>query len=109
MKVHEAKKVVIITERLISQEVCELLEASRASGYTISNVGGKGSRDIRANSDVASVVGDFSNVKIEVIVKDHDAAQEIIEKIVKEFFDDFSGITYIESVEVLRLAKFVNE
>ncbi len=109
MKVHNVKKVVIITEKLISEQVCQLLVESKASGYTISNVGGKGSRNIRTDSDIASVLGGFTNVKIEVIVKDEQGAHEIIEKIVDEFFEDFSGITYIENVEIIRMSKFVIE
>ena len=40
MEIHHAKKVVIITEKLISEDVCELIKDSHASGYTICSVGG---------------------------------------------------------------------
>ena len=106
MAFHEVKKVVIITEKLLTDQVCEIIEESRASGYTMSNVAGKGSRNIRSNADGANLVGDFSNVKIEVIVKDEETAQKLIEKINDEFFDSYSGIAFIETVEILRLAKF---
>lgn len=109
MEVHKVKKVVIITEKLITEQVCEILDESRASGYTVTKVAGKGSRNIRTTSDATSIVGDFSNVKIEVIVKDQSIAQDITKKIVNEFFQNFSGITYIEDVEILRMSKFVIE
>ena len=103
METHKVKKVVIITEKLIATQVCELLDKSQASGYTISSVDGKGSRNIRKSS----IVENFANVKIEVIVKDQQVALEITEAVVEEFLGKFSGITYIENVEIFRMAKFV--
>ena len=106
MEIHHAKKVVIITEKLISEDVCELIKDSHASGYTICSVGGSSERNVKSSDDGASVVGDFSNVKIEAILKDQDEALHLIEMVVEEFFTDFSGICFIEDVQVLRTSKF---
>lgn len=108
MTLHKAKKVVIITERLISENVCTIIDDSDASGYTMTSVGGKGSRNIRARSEGASVVGSFSNIKIEVIVSNESIATELIENITSRFFQNYSGIAYAEDVEVLRLSKFLD-
>ncbi len=106
MTLHTAEKLVVITEKFISKNVCDIIEACGATGYTVVAAGGKGSRDVRATTERASVIDDFSNVKIEVIVNDKAMAEEIMERVVNEYFDDYPGITYLEFVEVLRPAKF---
>lgn len=106
MTLHTAKKVVIITEQLISKPVCDIIEQCGATGYTIVAAGGKGSRNVRSMSEGALVVNDFANVKIEVIVKDKAMAEKIMDKIVETYFQNYSGITYIEDVEILRPDKF---
>lgn len=107
MKIFKAKKVVIITEKLLYESVCEVIDSCKASGYTISSVGGRGSRDVRSQSEQASVIEGFSNVKIEVIVEDLEHAKKITEIVTKKFLEDYSGITFIEDVEVLRPTKFL--
>jgi nitrogen regulatory protein PII len=106
MTLHTAEKVVIITEKIISKGVCEVIEACGATGYTLTDAGGKGSRDIRATTERASVVDDFSNIKIEIIVNSPEMAEQIMDKVREKYFDNYSGITYLEDVRILRPAKF---
>jgi len=103
---HTATKVVIITERSILDEVADLLEAHGATGYTYTAAGGKGSRGKRRIDRVAQIAGILENVKIEVIVADHGVAERVTEALVETFFDNYSGITYVEPVEILRPGKF---
>ena len=109
MTLHQAKKIVIITEKLIAQKVCKTIEASGASGYTIVAAGGKGRHSIHSTSDRASVIHEFTNVKIEAIVKDRDTAEGIMKRVAEECFSAYPGITYIEDVEILRPSKFSDE
>jgi nitrogen regulatory protein PII len=106
MTLHRAEKVVIITEKMISKGVCDILDECGASGYTIMSAGGKGSRNSRTTSDLTSVMDDFANVKIEVIVNDKPMAQKIMEKVSDKYFENYPGITYLENVEILRPKKF---
>ena len=106
MTLHKAKKVIIITEKMISKGVFEILEACGATGYTVMDVGGKGSRNVRSTSDRASVIDNFSNVKIEVIVNDKSMAEKIMEQVANKYFSNYPGITYVEDVEILRPNKF---
>ncbi|MEM1048422.1 MAG: P-II family nitrogen regulator [Pseudomonadota bacterium] len=101
-----ATKIVIITERSILDGVAELLEEHGATGYTYTSAGGKGSRGKRRIDRVPQVAGILENVKIEVIVPDHDTAERITQAVVDTYFDDYSGITYIVPVEILRPGKF---
>ncbi|MCD8509523.1 MAG: hypothetical protein LRY73_06315 [Bacillus sp. (in: Bacteria)] len=109
MTLHKAEKVVIITEKLILKGVCEIIEACGATGYTIVAAGGKGSRNVRSTSDRALVIEDFANVKIEVIVKYKTMAETIMEQVAAKYFENYSGITYVEEVEILRPKKFNNK
>ena len=106
MKMHKAKKLVIITEKLISEGVCKIIEEGGASGYTTARAGGKGSRNVRSTSERASVIEDFVNIKIEVIVNDKTMAENIMTRVAEKYFESYSGITYVEDVEILRPAKF---
>ena len=44
---HTAKKIVIITEKVIEEGVARLIEAEGATGWTAVGAGGKGSRGMR--------------------------------------------------------------
>ena len=106
MTLHRAEKVVIITEKMISRGIRDILEECGATGYTIVAAGGKGSRNVRSTSDRASVIEDFANVKIEVIVNDKAMAETIMNRVADRYFENYPGITYVEDVEILRPAKF---
>ena len=101
----KASKVVIITEKMILNQVAALIEAAGARGYTVTPAGGKGSRGIRSTGR-AVVIDGFSNVKIEVITGSKEAANRIADEVTERFFDNYSGITYLEEVEILRQDKF---
>lgn len=105
MNHYKAMKVVIITEKLIQDKVTRLIEAAGASGYTVLAAGGKGSRGIRSNNR-AAVVDEFSNIKIEVITRDRAIANRIADEVAETFFGNYSGVTYLEEVEILRPYKF---
>ena len=102
---HKATKIVIITEKLIFDGVVQIIEDAGASGYTMVAAGGKGSRGVRTSGQ-AAVVDAFANVKIEVITASREMADEIADKVAAQYFDNYSGITYLEEVEILRVHKF---
>ena len=102
---HKATKIVIITEKLVSEKVAELIEECGASGYTVVAAGGKGSRGVRTAS-AASIAEAFANVKFEVICSSQEMAEKIADTVAARFFDNYSGITYLEEVHILRPHKF---
>lgn len=106
MVLHKAKKIIIITEKIIVKKICTILEECGATGYTFVLAGGKGSRGVRSTSERASVVDDFANVKIEVITTKQETVDKITERVAAEYFNNFSGIIYTEDVEILRPGKF---
>lgn len=106
MTFHKAKKVVIIAEKMLSEKICKIIDASGARGYTVVPAGGKGAHHRHFTSERASVVDDFATVRIEVVVGDRSVAEEIGNMVVEECFDKYSGIVYLEDVEILRPGKF---
>ncbi len=102
---HDATKIVIITERIILDGVTKLIEEGGATGYTHVDAGGKGSRGKRS-ANRPGISGVLSNVKIEAIVGDRARAEAIITTVAETFFQHYSGIAYVEPVEILRPHKF---
>lgn len=102
---HKAKKLVIITEKLIADKIAALIEECGATGYTVVDAGGKGSRGVRT-VDRGVAQDAYANVKFEVITKDTELADDIANKIADKYFNNYSGIMYEEDVEILRPQKF---
>ncbi|MEL6317414.1 MAG: P-II family nitrogen regulator [Pseudomonadota bacterium] len=103
---YAATKIVIITERSILEGVAALIERHGATGYTYTAAGGKGSGERRTIDRSPQVAGILENIKIEAIVANHEVAERITEAVVATYFGNYSGITYIEPVQILRPGKF---
>ncbi|WP_143438273.1 P-II family nitrogen regulator, partial [Hydrocoleum sp. CS-953] len=99
-------KLVIITEKLLQKKIAKIIDAAGATGYTVVEVGGKGSRNVRSSGKPA--VGDnYSNIKFEVLTPNRDMAVKISDEVASQFFDDYSGIAYLCNVmEVLHAHTF---
>ena len=106
MTFYKAKKIVIIAEKILSDKICKIIDESGAKGYTVVPAGGKGAHRRHYTSERASVVDDFSTVRIEVIVGNKSVAEKIGNIVVEECFKNYSGIVYLEDVEILRKEKF---
>lgn len=102
---HKATKISIVTEKLIQDGVIAIIEQAGASGYTVLEGGGKG-RHSKRTTDRPSLVSGFGIIKIEVIISERKIADAIAEKIASDYFQQYSGIVYIEEVEVLRPHRF---
>ncbi|MGK7923211.1 MAG: hypothetical protein AB4080_24750 [Trichodesmium sp.] len=102
----QASKLVIVTEKLLLKKIAKIIDEAGATGYTVVEVGGKGSRNVRSSGQPA--VGDkYSNIKFEILTPNRDMAVEISDKVATEFFDDYSGIAYLCNVmEVLHAHTF---
>ncbi len=105
---HRAKKIVIITEKLILPGVAQIIERCGGTGYTVVAAGGKGRRNLRP-ADRLGIVDEFTNVKVEVITSSEAVANRIADEVAAQYFADYSGITYMEDVEVLRPRKFAKD
>jgi nitrogen regulatory protein PII len=95
-----AKKLVIVTEKVLLKKIAKIIDEAGASGYTVVETGGKGSRNVRSSGQ-PSVSDTQANIKFEVLTDNRDMAENIADKIAIKFFIDFAGIIYICDAEVL--------
>ncbi len=101
-----ASKLVIVTEKVLLNKVAKIIDEAGATGYTVVDAGGKGSRNMRS-SGRPTVSDSFSNVKFEVLTPNRDMAVKISDAVAVQFFDDYSGIAYLcDVMEVLHAHKF---
>ena len=101
----QANKLVIVTEKVLLKKIAKIIDRCGATGYTIVDAGGKGSRNVRSSGQ-PSVSDTYSNIKIEILTRNRDIALKISDEVAAQFFDDYSGIAYICDAEVLHAHKF---
>lgn len=102
MKFHKAKKVVIVTEASILDDVIETITKLGVDGYTVQSATGKGERGVRSGNHFSSL---FKNVRIDVITTE-EVAKKIAVEMVEKFFKNYAGIVYMLDVEIIRAKKF---
>ena len=95
-----AKKLVIVTEKVLLKKVATIIEEAGASGYTVVETGGRGSRNVRSTGH-PSVSDTTANIKFEVLTPDRLMAQTIAGQVAEQFFTDFAGMIYLCDAEVL--------
>lgn len=95
------KKVTIVAERLLREQILELIKKHGATGWSITAVEGEGSRGNRT--------ADFEgrNAQIDTIVSPA-TADAIMDDIAENYFADWAVIVYSSDVEVLRGDKYVS-
>ena len=103
--VHTATRVTVIAERLLESRITDIINAAGASGYTILDGSGKGQHG-RHLSKGPAVISGFSILKIELVVLNRETALDIASEIEKTCFDNYPGIVYLTSVEILRKDRF---
>ncbi|MBF2015331.1 MAG: hypothetical protein IGS23_09045 [Rivularia sp. T60_A2020_040] len=101
----KASKLVIVTEKVLLKKIAKIIDEAGATGYTVVDAGGKGSRNVRSSGQ-PSVSDNFSNIKLEILTRNRDIAVKISDLVAAQFFDDYSGIAYICEAEVLHAHKF---
>ncbi|RFP62851.1 MAG: hypothetical protein BJG00_002370 [Limnothrix sp. CACIAM 69d] len=100
-----AKKLVIITEKVLLKKVAKIIEECGAKGYTVLETGGKGSRNVRSSGQ-PNVSDTQANIKFEVLTDTRTLAEAIADRVAVEFFINYAGIIYICDAEVLYAHSF---
>lgn len=102
----QASKLVIVTEKLLLKKIAKIIDEAGASGYTVVEAGGRGSRNVRS-TERPTMYDNYSNIKFEVLTPNREMAVQISDEVASQFFDDYSGIAYLCNVmEVLHAHKF---
>jgi len=94
------RKVTIIAERLLRDDLLDLVRRHGATGWTLTAVEGEGSRGIRASE------WEGRSVQIDTLVPT-ELAEAIMEEVGEKYFADWSVIVYAAEVEVLRSEKYL--
>ncbi|MEO0351220.1 MAG: hypothetical protein AAF282_14365 [Cyanobacteria bacterium P01_A01_bin.15] len=102
----QASKLVIVTEKVLQKQIAKIIDDVGATGYTVVDAGGKGSRNVRS-SGRPTVSDNFSNVKFEILTPSREMAVKISDEVAGQFFDNYSGISYLcDVMEVLHAHQF---
>jgi nitrogen regulatory protein P-II 2 len=96
------KLVTIIAEGLLRDRLIQELRDMGATGYTLTEVKGEGSRGVRA-SDFAG-----RNVRMELIVPAQ-LADRILDHLAEHYFPHYAVVVYTSDVDVVRGDKYVGE
>jgi hypothetical protein len=91
--------VTIVAESVLQDQICAALERLGATGFTVVDATGKGSRGMR----VGELPG--SNVRIETVV-DSETATRIFELLEQHYFEHYAIAAWVHAVEVARGAKY---
>ncbi|NCA10327.1 transcriptional regulator [bacterium] len=102
MQLYPLKLVTVVGESVIMEDIAEEGMKLGATGYTMSEVNGHGSRSTR---NVASTTG-ARTMKVEFVVP-ADVAVSILTHISHQYFDDYAVIAWLADVQVVRGQQYV--
>lgn len=98
MHLHPKKKVEIVTDARVRDQLANLILDCGAKGYTVqSGVGGRGSRGVRDSTDIFGV---FDNVHFTVVASEP-VAQRIVERVM-QLLEDRPRMVLVSDVAVVR-------
>ncbi len=100
MQKHSCKLITIVTESVLEAGLCQRIKDLGASGYTVTNARGSGSRGVRTAGWASN-----SNIRIEVICSDS-TAQRIIDCMHEHYYADYAMVLFESDVKVIRPNKF---
>jgi len=93
------QKLTLIAERVLRDDLLKLLRKHGATGWTITQVEGEGSRGVRATE------WEGRNVQIDSLVP-REIADSILEEVSGKYFEDWAVIAYTVEAHVLRGGKY---
>ncbi|MBC7670775.1 MAG: transcriptional regulator [Polaromonas sp.] len=100
MHTHPFKLVTIIAEPVLESRLTMELRQLGATGWTVVEGRGEGSRGIHA----AEIPG--SNIRIDSVMT-HDVAERVVQHIATHYFAEYEVIAYVSDVAVVRSEKYV--
>jgi len=98
MQLYPLKLVTVVGESVIMEDIAEEGIKLGATGYTMAEVIGHGSRSAR---NVGSTAGGAKTLKIEFVVPSN-VAVEILTHVSHEYFEHYAIIAWLSDVSVVR-------
>lgn len=102
MKPATLQKLTLVAERVLRDDLLKLLRKHGASGWTITQVEGEGSRGVRASE------WEGRNVQIDTLVP-NEIADAILADFSDKYFEDWAVIAYTVEARVLRGGKYLRD
>jgi nitrogen regulatory protein P-II 2 len=102
MQLYPLKLVTVVGESVIMEDIAEEGMKLGATGFTMSEVSGHGSRSAR---NVASTTG-AQTMKVEFVVP-ADIATSILTHVSHQYFEDYAVIAWLGDVQVVRGQQYV--
>ncbi|MFY8222824.1 MAG: P-II family nitrogen regulator [Pirellulales bacterium] len=102
MHLYPLKLVTIVGETVIMEDIADEGLKLGATGYTLSEVIGEGSRSAR---NVASTTG-AKTMKLEFVVPMH-VAEAILTHVSHEYFEHYACIAWLADVQVVRGQQYI--
>lgn len=96
------QKLTLIAERVLRDELLKLLRKHGATGWTVTQVEGEGSRGVRASE------WEGRNVQIDTLLS-REMADAILEEVADKYFEDWAVIAYTVEARVMRGGKYLRE
>lgn len=93
------KLVTIVTEPVLQVRLVRDLQRFGASGHTVTDVMGEGSRGMRASEFPGK------NIKVETVVSDQ-VAELILNELSAHYFPHYACVAWVTTVEVVRGEKY---
>lgn len=100
MKTIPLKLVTIVAESVLKDRIIREVQELGASGYTLVQSQGRGSRGLRTGD----IPGE--SVRLEVVVDD-EAAGNIIDHLAEKYFENYAVIAWVTDVNVVRGDKYL--
>jgi nitrogen regulatory protein P-II 2 len=100
MNTTPAKRITVIAERLLEDRLVRDIKSCGATGYTITDARGQGSRGTRTSE------WEGGNIKLETLVNER-VADGILELLNEKYFQHYAVIAYMEDVAVVRGEKYL--
>lgn len=94
------KLVTIVTERILQDRLLQAVDSLGASGYTLTQATGRGSRGVRASE------WEGPDTRIETLVSPA-VADAIVEHIATHYFEHYAVIVFVQDAEVVRGEKYL--
>lgn len=98
MKTVTYRLVTIVAERSVRDRLLTSIHQLGATGHTLYDVKGEGTRHAGFSREAASV-------KIEVVVSP-EVAEKVVDHVAEKYFAHHSVIVYVQDVEVVRGSKY---
>jgi nitrogen regulatory protein P-II 2 len=104
MQLYPLKLVTVVGETVIMSDIAEEAVELGATGYTLSEVAGQGSRSARNVIDT----GGAKTMRVEFVVP-MDVAEKILSHVSHTYFEHYACIAWLSDVQVVRGQQYLKQ